>query len=69
MDLVLRHSDGAGYAQLIETAGTVTVYGLEVAVASVEAMISSREAAGRAKDHRALPFLYELMRRRGAEPS
>lgn len=66
VDIVLRHSDGASYAHLVGDARTLTIYGLEVAVAGVDAIISAKEAAGRDKDARALPFLYELQRRHGS---
>lgn len=40
-----------------------------IAIASVDAIISAKEAAGRDKDARALPFLYDLQGRgSGAEP-
>lgn len=64
LDLVLTHSDGARYVDLTTDAVAVTVYGLTVRRASLDALISAKEAAGRDKDARALPFLHELRRRR-----
>lgn len=63
IDIVVRHSDGADYSKLIPGAMAQTVYGITLAVASIEALISAKEAAGRDKDERALPFLHDLQAR------
>lgn len=68
VDLVLTHSDGAQYADLQPDAVAVTVYGITLSRASLDALISAKAAADRDKDRRALPFLEEL-RRRERDPS
>lgn len=63
LDLVLTHSNGARYPDLVLDAVPVTVYDLVVNRASLDAMIAAKKAAGRSKDVHALPFLQELRRR------
>ena len=64
IDVVIRHSDGAGYADLQPRATTEVVYGITLAIAGLDAIISAKEAAGRDKDERALPILHELRARK-----
>jgi hypothetical protein len=49
-----------GYAELVDRAEPFDVGGFMVQVASLDDIIRSKEAAGRAKDHGALPQLYAL---------
>ncbi|CAN5266462.1 hypothetical protein BH23ACT9_BH23ACT9_14540 [soil metagenome] len=65
LDLVLIHSDGARYGDMAADAAPVNLYGISVQIASLASIISAKQAAGRDKDVRALPFLHELHRRRG----
>jgi hypothetical protein len=51
-----------GYAQLIVRAHRMVVEGHELAVADLDDVIRSKEAAGRPKDLRALPALYRFRR-------
>jgi hypothetical protein len=63
VDVVLRHSDGAGHREVAADASSQTVHGHPVRVASLDRLISSKTAADRDKDRRALPLLRELRRR------
>lgn len=67
VDVVLVHSDGARFEQLVADAVVYELYGLAVPVASLDAIIASKQAAARPKDARALPFLDELRRRRASQ--
>jgi hypothetical protein len=55
-----------GYGQLIARAHRVVVEGVELTVADLDDVISSKEAAGRPKDLRALPALYRYRTSRRA---
>ena len=61
--VVLRHSNGAGFADLEPEARATRVHGHEVLVAFIGAIISAKAAADRIKDRRALPFLHEIASR------
>jgi hypothetical protein len=52
----------AAYEDLIQRAFTLEVKGYRVAVAALEDIIRSKEAANRPKDQAALPLLRELLR-------
>jgi hypothetical protein len=56
----------AGYDQLIARAHRMVVEGVELSVADLDDVISSKEAAGRPKDLRALPALYRYRTSRTA---
>jgi len=60
LDLALRPSGTEGFSDLSRRAVAVNVRGLRVAVASLEDVIRSKEAANRPKDQRALPVLRQL---------
>lgn len=49
-----------GYERLDESAENIDVAGVTVRVAALDDIIASKEAAGRRKDHAALPALYAL---------
>jgi hypothetical protein len=50
----------AGYDELAPHAVTITVFGIPITVAALRDIIASKEAANRAKDQAALPYLYAL---------
>ena len=56
-----------GYADLLDGASPVTVFGLVVPVASLADVIRSKQAANRPKDQRVLPTLREILASRFAE--
>lgn len=58
-----------GYDQLLPSSTERTVGAVRVRVAALADVIASKEAAGRDKDNRALPELYELANRRVAAAS
>lgn len=60
LDLVFKPAGTRGFAELDERAVSVPLGGVSVRVASLEDVIRSKEAAGRPKDHRALPLLRQL---------
>jgi hypothetical protein len=69
LDLSFEPAGTGGYAQL--SAGAVEYdlgHGLRVAVAALEDIIHSKEAANREKDRQALPTLRLLLRKRSSEP-
>jgi hypothetical protein len=61
LDLTFEPAGTAGYAELAPRAVEVEVHGLRVAVAALEDVIRSKQAANRPKDHRTLPVLLELL--------
>lgn len=61
LDLTVVPSGTTGYDDLVESAEVGTVLGVEVQVASLRDVIRSKEAAGRPKDHAALPTLRRLL--------
>jgi|ERR1700680_1024920 len=68
LDLSFRPAGTEGFSELAPHALTVEIRGLPVAVATLEDVIRSKEAANRPKDQRALPILRQLLdeiRRRG----
>lgn len=60
LDLAFEPSAFAGYKELAQNAVTVSVGGTAVAVASLDDVIRSKEAADRPKDRATLPVLYGL---------
>ena len=72
LDLSFRPSGTNGFADLAGNATEMTIGGYRVAVASLEDIIRSKEAANRPKDQRTLPVLRQLLeevrkRRGGSE--
>lgn len=69
VDVAFTPAGTGGYGDLAARAVPMTIQGVTVAVAALEDVIRSKEAANRAKDRRALPVLQELLkelqRRRG----
>jgi hypothetical protein len=68
LDVTYRPDGTDGYDDLVRAAVIVRLLDVDVVVASLEDVIRSKEAAGRAKDIAALPDLIEHSRRRRAEP-
>jgi hypothetical protein len=62
------HGVPAGYAELESRARLVRAYGADVAVASLDDLVCSHAAAGRAKDKLALSRLIDLRLRSHEEP-
>jgi hypothetical protein len=60
LDLAFRPSGTEGFSDLSRGAVAVNVRGLTVAVAALEDVIRSKEAANRPKDQRTLPVLRQL---------
>ena len=63
VDVTYRPDGTDGYDDLARSAVVVRLLGVEVRVASLEDVIRSKEAAGRAKDIAVLPALIEYSRR------
>lgn len=63
LDLVMAPAGGADYALLVSRAVTVELHGVAVPLASLDDVISSKEAADRPKDRVALPILRALRER------
>jgi hypothetical protein len=61
LDIAFEPSGTQGYEDLRRDAVTLQVGGTAVPVASLADVIRSKEAAGRARDHLALPGLRELL--------
>jgi hypothetical protein len=72
LDLAFRPSGTEGFSDLTRGAVDVTVRGVRVAVAALEDVIRSKEAANRPKDLRTLPVLRQLLEeiktRKGRRP-
>lgn len=64
LDICWRPAGGQSYETLASAAEPYELFGLRIRVASLDDLISSKSAAGRDKDLRALPMLRELRRRR-----
>jgi hypothetical protein len=60
LDLVMAPAGEADYPELMSRAITVRLHGTDVPLASLDDVIASKEAAGRAKDRAALPVLRAL---------
>lgn len=63
LDLTYRPEGTDGYGDLSRSVVTVQLLGVDVPVASLEDVIRSKEAAGRAKDIAVLPDLIDYLRR------
>lgn len=72
LDLSFRPSGTEGFSDLTRSAVEVSVRGVRVAVAALEDVIRSKEAADRPKDRRTLPVLRQLLeeikKREGRRP-
>lgn len=68
LDLLFKPAGSTGYDSLSQDADLMEVGGLEIPVASVDALIEMKEAAGRPKDREHLSFLYRLRRRTQETP-
>jgi hypothetical protein len=64
LDIAFKPAGTAGYDDLAEHAESYDLEGLRVPVASLDAVIRSKRAAGRAKDQAALPTLETLLAQR-----
>lgn len=64
LDLTLKPSGTEGYDDLIASAVEFTVAGTTMTTASLDDIIRSKTAAGRAKDNLALPVLIRHLKRR-----
>ena len=62
LDISFAPAGTGGYEDLIQRALALEVKGYRVAVAALEDIIRSKEAANRPKDQAALPLLRELLR-------
>jgi hypothetical protein len=61
LDITFEPAGTAGYRDLIKRAVVVEVDGVRFAVASLEEVVRSKEAAGREKDERVLPLLRRML--------
>jgi hypothetical protein len=61
LDLSFRPAGTEGFSDLARHSLTMEIRGLPVAVAKLEDVIRSKEAANRPKDQRALPILRQLL--------
>lgn len=61
LDISFTPSGTTGYADLRRDAVAVTMRGTPVLLASLADIVRSKQAANRAKDHRSLPILRELL--------
>jgi hypothetical protein len=68
LDVTYRPDGTDGYDDLVRSVVVIRLLGVDVPVASLEDVIRSKEAAGRAKDIAVLPDLIEYSRRRRADP-
>lgn len=62
LDVAFAPAGTGGYADLSVRAVPMIILGLTVAVAALEDVIRSKEAANRPKDRRMLPVLHELLK-------
>ena len=63
MDLAMMPSGTDGYPDLAREASPIAFLRFKVPVASIEDIIRSKEAAGRPKDLKHLPILYQSLKR------
>ena len=61
IDLAFIPSGTGGFEDLAPRAVTMSIHGVSVAVAALEDVIRSKEAANRPKDQRTLPMLHQLL--------
>ncbi len=64
LDLLRELGGGAHYDSLVDRCQTIEIDDLQILVLDLEAIIESKEAAGRPKDKVALPFLRALLKLR-----
>lgn len=64
LDLSLQPSGTEGYGDLAESAVEIVLAGTVVPTASLEDVVRSKAAAGRAKDNVALPVLLRHLQRK-----
>jgi len=73
LDISFLPSGTKGFDELVPRAVGMTIFGSKVAVAALEDVIRSKEAANRPKDRRSLPLLRQLLeeirRQRSGESS
>lgn len=69
LDVLPTIGAGKTYRDLIDQTVEYEVEGFRLRVLDLEAIIESKEAAGRPKDLRSLPFLYELLEMRKKDPT
>ena len=67
LDVTYRPDGTEGYDDLVRSAVIIRLLGVDVTVASLDDVIRSKEAAGRAKDIAVLPDLIEHARRQRPE--
>ncbi len=63
LDLAVMPAGTEGYEDLARDAAEMEAFGLNVSVASLQDIIRSKEAAGRPKDIKHLPVLYQSLKR------
>ena len=63
LDVAMRPDGTAGYPDLSQDAAVREAFGVQVSIASLEAIIRSKQAAGRSKDLAALPMLRRVLER------
>lgn len=61
LDLSFQPAGTQGFSELAPRSRTIEIRGCPVAVATLEDVIRSKEAANRPKDHRTLPVLRQLL--------
>jgi predicted nucleotidyltransferase len=67
LDISFVPTGTGGYDDLVRDAIEVELRGTRVQLASLADIVRSKDAAGRDKDHRALPVLRELLARQTRE--
>ena len=65
LDVMTSIAPGWSWEDLVPRSHSIEIAGLSLRVLALEAVIESKQAAGREKDHAALPLLREVLRRRG----
>jgi hypothetical protein len=61
LDISFTPAGTTGFEGLVRQASPITFRGVTIQLASLEDIVRSKAAAGRPKDHRALPVLRELL--------
>jgi hypothetical protein len=65
LDVMTSIAPGWTWEELLPRSHAIETAGMTLRVLNLEAVIESKQAAGRAKDHAALPLLREVLRQRG----
>jgi hypothetical protein len=65
LDVMTSIAPGWAWEDLVPRSRAIETAGMTLRVLDLEAVIESKQAAGRAKDHAALPLLREVLRQRG----